>query len=221
MSDQAKQIEAKTKARAEEVKGQLLECSSDLGRRNWKIGLLAAETHENRLFEVLGYESEQAFRISVKIGRSTYFRCRRLAMEIGKPLLQKELVTRARLDRLTLENAEQLLRLDVRRRFSPSWVEKAMTMTEEQFEEEVDRVMLNGDEEEVATISDPLALLKIRCTEGQKEVIESTFRDFARAFDPPIELDNYGMILEALCADWHNAHQEEINARDEAEAVGA
>lgn len=221
MSEAGKQIEAKTKARAEEVKGQLLECSSDLGKRNWKIGLLAAEAHDGRLYEVLGYESEQAFRISVKIGRSTYFRDRRLAMEIGRQLLQKELLTRARLDRLTLENAEQLLRLDIRRRFSVAWVEKAMTMTEEQFEDEVDRVVLNGEEEAAATITDPLALLKIRCTESQKEIIEATFRDFARNHDPVLELDDYAGIVEGMCADWHNAHQEEINLRDEMEEASA
>jgi hypothetical protein len=218
VSDQAKQIEARTKARAEEVKGQLLECSSDLGKRNWKIGLLAAEAHDNRLFEVLGYESEQDFRISVKIGRSTYFRDRRLAMEIGRPLLQKELLTRSRLDRLTLENADQLLRLDARRRFSESWVEKAMTMTEEQFEAEVDRVVLNGDETET-TITDPASLIKIRCTESQKAVILAEFREIAA--EHGIEVDDLGGILEAGMADWHNWHQTEVEEREAAEAVGA
>jgi hypothetical protein len=142
-------------------------------------------------------------------------------MEIGKPLMAKELVTRARLNRLTLENAEQLLRLDVRRRFSESWVEKALTMTESEFEAQVDHVCENDTDPEDTTITDPLSVLKIRCTASQKEIIEATFKDFARNFDPPIELDNYGQICEALCADWHNAHQEEINARDEAEAVSA
>ena len=221
MSEAGEVISQKTKEYAMKVEEQMLAVAGEFKSRYWTLGLGAANIKEKSLWEVLGYESETTYREYLGIGRSTYYRCRRLAMEIGKPLLEKHLVTRARLNRLTLENAEQLLRLDVRRRFSESWVEKALTMTESQFEAQVDHVLENDTEPEDTTDVDPLAVLKIRCTATQKAVIEATFRDFARTNDPPLELDDYAGIAEAMCADWHNAHQEEINARDEAEAVAS
>lgn len=219
MSEAGEVISQKTKDYAMRIEEQMLSVAGEFKSRYWTVGLGAVEIKEKNLWEVRGYESESAYREYLGIGRSTYYRCRRLAMEIGKPLIDKGMLTRARLNRLTLENAEQLLRLDVRRRFSESWVEKSLTMTESQFEAQVDHVLENDTEPEDATITDPLALLKIRCTESQKEVIEATFRDFARNHDPVLELDDYAGIVEGMCADWHNAHQEEINARDEAEAV--
>lgn len=204
MSEVGKHIEAKTKAHAEEVRDQLLELAGEFGGRYWKCGLLAAEVHQSKIWEILGLVSESAFRESIKIGRSTYFRCRRLATEIAQPLLKKELVTRARLNRLTLENAEQLLRLDERRRFAAAWVEKAITMKEAEFEIEVDHCMLNDDDVDLGK-PEAQAVLKIHMTAGQKNVIEATFRDFARAQDPPLEIDDYSHILEFLCAEWNNS----------------
>lgn len=221
MSEAGEVISQKTKDFAMRIEQQMLDVASDFKSRYWTLGLGAFEIKDKNLWEIRAYESENAYREYLGIGRSTYYRWRRLATEIGKPLIDKGLVTRARLNRLTGENAEQLLRLDVRRRFSESWVEKALTMKESEFEAQVDHVLENNTEPEDATITDPLSVLKIRCTASQKEIIEATFRDFARNFDPPIELDNYGQIAEAMCADWHNAHQDEINARDEAEAVEA
>jgi len=215
MSEVGKQIEAKTKAHAEGVRDQLVELGGDFGGRYWKCGLLASEVHESKIWEILGFDSESAFRESVKIGRSTYFRCRRLAMEIGQPLMKKELVTRARLNRLTLENAEQLLRLDERRRFSASWVEKALTMKESQFEAEVDHVVLNDTEPETAT-SESMGFIKIPVTNSQKQAIMMTMQ--AVAVEHGLEADDLGGIQEALAADWHNWHQTEVEQR---EAVGA
>lgn len=224
MSEAAEVISQKTKDYAMKIEEQMLSVAGEFKSRYWTLGLGAAEIKEKNLWEVLGYESESAYREYLGIGRSTYYRCRRLAMEIGKPLIDKGLVTRARLNRLTLENAEQLLRLDARRRFSESWIEKAITMTESEFERLVDQVLLNGEEPEEATTKDPLSVMKIRMLASQRAVIEATFEEFrghARDEGVMLEADDLAGILEGLCSDWHNAHQEEINARDETELESA
>jgi hypothetical protein len=216
-SEVGKEVELKTKARADEIRDQLAELGRDFGGRYWSLGLLAAEVAKTRIWEILNFESETDFRISVKIGRSTYYRCRRLATEIALPLLEKEVLTRARLNRLTLENAEQLLRLDTRRRFSESWVERALTMTEAEFQEQVDHVIENGEDPETDLgQKEKLARLVIHCTASQKEVIENTFAEFAHAQDPPLEKDDYGKILEFICAEIHNTLQTELERLQDA-----
>lgn len=207
MTEVAEQISQRTKDHAMRIEEQMLAVAGEFKSRYWTLGLGAAEISEKRLWEVRGFSSEQAYRNFLDIGRSTYFRCRRLATEIAKPLLKKELVTRARLNRLTLENAEQLLRLDERRRFSASWVEKAITMKETEFEIEVDNVLLNGDDEETTT-KDPLSVMKIRMLQSQRDVIEATFEEFRTHMldqDVRLEADDLAGILEGLCADWHNS----------------
>jgi hypothetical protein len=178
MSEQGEVISQKTKDYAMRIEEQMLAVAGEFKSRYWTLGLGAAEIKEKKLYEIRGYERKKAYREYLGIGRWTYFRCRRLAMEIGQPLMKKELVMRARLNRLTLENAEQLLRLDVRRRFSESWVEKAITMKESEFEAQVDAVLLNGEEPEGATVTDPLSIMKIHMLASQRAVIESTFADF-------------------------------------------
>jgi hypothetical protein len=215
VSEAGEVISQKTKDYAMKVEEQMLAVAGEFKSRYWTLGLGAADIKEKKLYEVLGHDSEQAYREYLGIGRSTYFRCRRLAQEIAQPLLKKELVTRARLNRLTLENAEQLLRLDIRRRFSESWVEKSLTMTESQFEAQVDHVLENDTEPEDVVDVDALAVLKIRMTASQKQVILATFEEFARAQDPPLEVDDHSHILEFMCAEVHNTLQ------TEAEEVGA
>jgi len=215
MSQVAEEISQKTKDYAMRIEEQMLSVAGEFKSRYWTLGLGAAEIKQKSLWEIRGYDSEQAYREYLGIGRSTYFRCRRLAMEIGQPLMKKELVTRARLNRLTLENAEQLLRLDERRRFSVSWVEKSLTMTESQFETEVDHVVLNDTEPEEAT-TESQSFIKIPVTASQKNVIMAEFREVAA--EHGLEVDDLGGICEAMTADWHNWHQTEVEQR---EAVGA
>jgi hypothetical protein len=215
MSEVGEQTKAKTKAWAEGVRDQLTELGEDFGGRYWKCGLLAVEAHEGHAWEILGLESEQDFREAVRIGRSTYFRCRRLAGEIALPLMKKDLITRKRLDRLTLENAEELIRLPEKQRFSPKWVEKALTMPNGKFEEHVSHWILNNTEpEEELGKKENQVFLKIQMFQSQKDVILSTFAEFASA--EGIEKDDLAGALEGICADWHNTHQSEFEQQEEA-----
>jgi hypothetical protein len=195
-------VSQKTKAYAENIKKQLMEFAGDFGPRCWRLGFLAIEVKEKNVWSILGYETETAFRVSLKIGRSTWFRTRRLTEEIAVPLIRKEMLTRKSLDRLTLENAELLLKLDDRSKFSQSWVTKALTMNEQDFEAQVDHVLENTDEpEEGLGAPDSNSVWRIRCKSSQKKFIQESMKEFAERQDPPLALDDEGGILEALVAD--------------------
>ena len=200
-------VSQKTKAYAENIKKQLMEFAGDFGPRCWRLGFLAIEVKEKNIWSILGYETEAAFRISIKIGRSTWFRTRRLTEEIAVPLIRKELLTRKSLDRLTLENAELLLKLDDRRKFAQSWVTKALTMNEEEFSDQVDHVLENNDEpEEGLGKSDSNSVWRIHCKTSQKKFCQETLKEFAVRWneehaDSQLALDDEAGILEGCLAD--------------------
>jgi hypothetical protein len=67
----AEEVSVKTKAYAENIKKQLMEFAGDFGPRCWRLGYLAIEVKEKQVWAILGYDTETAFRVSLKIGRST------------------------------------------------------------------------------------------------------------------------------------------------------
>lgn len=219
MSEAGEVISQKTKDYAMKIEAEILDAWGEIsGRRQWTVGLGALDIKQKELWRVRGFESDTAYREFLNVKRSSWMNWRRLADLIGKPLMEKKGWSRKRLDRLTMANAEQLTRLDERRRFNDAWLEKALTMTEAKFEMEVDHVVLNDTEPETVT-SESMGFIKIPVTGSQKSVIMAEFREIAA--EHGIEVDDLGGILEAGMADWHNWHQTEVEEREAAEAVGA
>src|SRR5208282_2940315 len=97
----AEDVSNKTRAYAENIRKQLQELGGDFALKGWRIGLLVVEVQDKNVWEILGYETETAFRNFVRIGRSTWFRTARLTREIALPLMKKEMLTRKSLERLT------------------------------------------------------------------------------------------------------------------------
>jgi hypothetical protein len=205
----SEEISNKTRAYAENIRKQLQELGGDFGLKGWRIGLLVVEVQDKNVWEILGYETETAFRNFVRIGRSTWFRTSRLTREIALPLMKKEMLTRKSLERLTLENAELLLKLDDRRKFAQSWVTKALTMNEQDFAAQVDHVLENNEEpEEGLGKPESNSTLKIEMKASQKRFILESMKEFAVKWnedsehsDSQLKLDDDAGILENLIAD--------------------
>jgi hypothetical protein len=197
----AEAIEKKTRDHALAVEKELAEVFN-LGPRLWKGGfLIVREIQDKKLWQVRSFESENKYREFLRIGRSTWYRTARLTREVALPLLEKDLLTRARLDRLTLENAELLLDLDERRRFNPTWVEKALTMSEADFEAQVQHVIANNEEpEEGLGAPESQVILKWKMATSQREMILETIKEFATRQEEP--LDNEPQRLVEMLADY-------------------
>jgi hypothetical protein len=201
----AEQIQTQTKAYAKEVEKKLKAINDDFGPKYWEMAELIAEVHEKNLWQILGYENVKAYVETLSIAKSGWYAKRRHWQEFAKIALDKDVITRARLKRMPAQNVNHLLRLDERRRFDQRWIEKALTMKESEFEEQVDHVLENQTEpEEGLGKSESRATLKIDCSVGQKTFILESFMEFAKKNE--IATDDYAKILEDLCAEWRSGN---------------
>lgn len=212
-TENAEKVQERTKKYALEVEGELKKLHTEEGPRAWRQAELIWEAVDKTLWQILGHESKRDFFESLLIGRSTYHsRCRYWG-DWARIALERELITRARLYRMTMQNVKQLLRLDERRRFDPRWIEKALGMKESDLEAAVDVVLAKADDvEEDANEPESRAVLKINCAVSQKEFILESFAEFAKRQDPPLELDEEAKILELICADMRAALDVAMNA---------
>ena len=200
MSEESKATEKKTKEYALSVEAKLKELAEDLGPKYWKMAALISEVHAKALWRILGHKTVQAYRESLFISKGAWFERRRLWDEWAAIAIEKELITRSRLDRMKSQNVKQLLRLDEKRRFNAKWIEKALTLTEGALEAQVDHVLENNEEPETS-LNQPeaRAVLKISMSTSQKSFIEETMDRFADAEE--LDRDNRGKILELWAAD--------------------
>jgi hypothetical protein len=204
MTEVAEAVEKKTKQYALDLEKQLKELTGDLSRRYWKMAELISNVHTKNTWSILGHESVNAYREAVfLVSKGTWYERRRLWDEFAIFCLEKDLLTRARLDRLTSQNAKQLLRLPEKKRFTQKWIELALSCTESELEAKVDHVLENDTEPEDAPTADPFALLKIRCVASQKQFILEGMEEFGKQQEPPLNAtDDAGRIIELMMADW-------------------
>lgn len=198
-TENQEQVQQRTKKYASEVERELKALRSEGGPKAWREAELIYAADDQKLWAILGYETMRGFYESLYIGRSTWY-SRLRYFGWAKIALDREAITRARLNRMPMQNVKQLLRLDDRRRFDQRWIEKALTMTESDFEAAVDAV-LEGAEEDDSNQPESRTLLKVPCTVSQKTFYLEAFSIFAKRQDPPLELDDEAHILELCLAD--------------------
>lgn len=215
----SEEMQKKTKARAEAVRNELQTLNDDDLPRSWRQAELIAEVHQKHLWQILGFESERGFYEKVGVGRSTWHSRLRLWNMWAAIALDKDKITKARLKRLRMQNVKQLLRLDTKRQFDDRWIEKAINMSESDFEAAVDQVLenVNADENEL-TQPEARTTFKIRCTVSQKQFYADSFMEFAKAQNPPLKLDDEAGILQMILASWLAGPR---TAEEQEEAVGA
>jgi hypothetical protein len=195
----AQEISKKTKDHAKRIQQELKELTNDLGPRYWKTSERITEVHEAHLWQVLGYENETHFREELFISKGSWHEKIRLWREFAKPAMDKEALTRARLDRMPSQNAKQLLRIPDGRKFQAKWIEWALTLKEGQLEAKVDHILENNGDESTLGQAEARALLKISCTTSQKAFILDTMARFADVHD--IDKDDHGKIVEDMAAE--------------------
>lgn len=201
----AEKVQSQTKAYAKEVESKIKAINDEFGPKYWDMAELIAEVHEKNLWAILGYDNVKAYVETLSIAKSGWYAKRRHWQEFAKIALEKDKITRARLKRMPAQNVNHLLRLDEKRRFDQRWIEKALTMKESEFEEQVDHVLQNETEpEEGLGQAESRATLKIDCSVGQKSFIIESFVEFAKKNE--IESDDYAKICESLCAEWRAAN---------------
>ena len=206
------QVKQRTKKYASEVEKELKDLRAEEGPKAWRQAELIYEVKDKALWQILGHESAKSFFESLFIGRSTWYSRLKYFGDWAKIALDRESITRARLNRMPMQNVKHLLRLDERRRFDQRWIEKALGMKESDFEAAVDAVMLNGEDEDDANQPESRSLLKINCTVSQKEFIVESMMEFAKRQDPPLDLDDEAHILELAMADMRAGRDEPMNA---------
>jgi hypothetical protein len=200
VSEENKAIDKKTKEHALEVENKLKELAEDLGPKYWKMACLISEVHGKALWRILGHKTAQAYRESLMISKGAWFERRRLWDAWAGIAIERELITRAKLDRMRSQNVKQLLRLDEKRRFNPKWIEKALTLTEGALEAQVDHVLENNEEPETS-LNQPesRAVLKVSMSTSQKAKVLEIMDRFADA--ESIDKDDQGKILELWAAE--------------------
>lgn len=202
-TDNSEKVQKQTKARAVEVRDELRNLTNDDLPRGWRQAELISEVHQKHLWQILGHESELQFYEAIGIGRSTWHSRRRYWDEWASIALDKDKITPARLRRLRMQNVKQLLRLDIKRRFDDRWIEKAINMSESNFEAAVDQVVedVNADENKLDQ-PEGRTTFKVRCTVSQKQFYQETLQTFAKAQNPPLALDDEANIFQMMCAAW-------------------
>lgn len=211
------QVQQKTKAHALEVEKKLKTLVANIVPAYWQTAELISQIHAEHTWEILGYGSVNDYREAIApLSKGNWYQRRKLWDEWAKPAMDREAITRARLNRMNSQNAQQLLRLPEKFRFAQKWIEYALNLKESQLEAKVDHVLENDDDDET-TLGQPeaIAILKVRCTTSQKEFIKDVMEQFAKKQDPQMELDDEGHILERLAAHWLAGPQTPEEAEEE------
>jgi hypothetical protein len=187
--EDAKSTSQKMKARAVELHKGILARRDQNRRGPLEDGWDAAEMKRGNLWVYLGYDDETAYRQAVNIGRSTWFRYRRLAEGLCK-LAKEEFL------KLIAENADHLIKLPENRRYDKNLLKKAQTLTEEEFEKLVIKFTAKADRVEEGEV---IVSFKLRMPESRREFILETFKEFAEKMD--VDPEDHSRILELLCAE--------------------
>lgn len=211
-TENEEQVKQRTKKYATEVEKELKDLRSEEGPKAWRQAELIYEVKDKSLWQILGHDSAKGFYESLFIGRSTWY-SRLKYFGWAKAAMDRDAITRARLNRMPMQNVKHLLRLDERRRFDQRWIEKALGMKESDFEAAVDAILANAsDDDDDANQPESRSVLKINCSISQKEFILESMAEFAKHQDPPLDLDDEAKIQELAWADIRAGRDEAMKA---------
>lgn len=209
-TENTEQVQQRTKKYADEIKSELKNLKSEEGPKSWRQAELIYEVNDKKLWQILGHETMRGFYEELFISRSTWY-SRLKVFEWANIAIDREAITRARLNRMPMQNVKQLQRLDDRRQYDQRWIEKAISMKESDFEAAVEAILAGGEDDD-ANQPESRSMLKINCSASQKTFILESMTEFAKRQDPPLELDDEAKILELAMAEMRSALDEAMNA---------
>jgi len=185
----SKNTSAQMKARAKELDQSIRSRRDQVRRGPLEDGWDAAEMKRGNLWVYLGFDDETEYRKSLNIGRSTWFRYRRLAEGLCK-------LPKAEFLKLIAENADHLVKLPEDRRYDKDLIKKAQTLTEEEFEKVVIKFKAKADkvDEGEVTVS-----FKLRMPESRREFILETLAEFKK--EHKLDANDDSRALELVCAE--------------------
>ena len=206
MNQQTAIVSKKLLDRATQVQKLITHLWASFKRKPMALGIAIAKAKAQNIWSVLGFESENAWRESLDIGRSTWFRSGRVA-----ELCMKGHVPEKELLKMTVDNAEILLDLPGKQLKQPKWWKLAQEKKAHELAELVAQALPAGkDGEAAAPVVESRVKWTVHMYEGQKKVIAEAMREFAR--ENSIPLDDEGRILELICAQVHGDRQSLVRA---------
>jgi hypothetical protein len=165
-------ISAEKVAMAQKSDFIIRESDVALNKRSMQIGWHGAFLKNNNLFKYVGYENEDSYKKSLKVGKSTWHRMIRLAN--GFPNLDEDTFLK-----MTADNADLLIEyISEEDRDSNYWIDLASTRTYEELEQVIIKQLGLKDHLENKEVFVPF---KMGMLEGQKDVIEQGIKEFQAA----------------------------------------
>jgi hypothetical protein len=162
-------ISAEKVAMAQKSDFIIRESDVALNKRSMQIGWHGAFLKSNNLFKYVGYEDEDAYKDSLKVGKSTWHRVIRLAN--GFPNLDEDSFLK-----MTADNADLLIEfIPEEERDSDYWINLASTETAKELKNIIIKKLGLQDNLPDKEVFVPF---KMGMLEGQKEIIEQGIKDF-------------------------------------------
>ena len=190
-----------------------------LNRRRWfEIGRIAYDVTSKALWKYIKgkkYDSEKDYRADIDIGKSTWYRFRRLYQELSPKIATPDLKL------ISAENADHLLRLVAEGfELDDKTIKKAKELKEFQFEEYVNRLIgkVQAENEGEENADERVQLvLKVGMSRAQRDFILETLDEFKAANG--LEPDQDARALELIFADARDRKKSEFT--DMAAAVNS
>lgn len=201
----SEQVTAKTKEYAKKVVAKLKDLTNKFIPDYWEISETISEIHEKNIWQILGYETRDAFIEEFPLSKGSWYERKKLWETWCGPAIEGDHITRGRLNRMRSQNVKQLLRLNDKRMFHQKWIEWALNLTEKELEAKVDHACENATEPEEMT-TESAALFKLRCSQSQKMMFLETLHEFSRRQEIP--LDDEAHALEFILADYKSGWPE-------------
>jgi len=179
--------------RAKELDRELCKLGKMLRTSAMQIGWVARELREKRLFVVLGYPSEDAYREHIGVARSSWYRGMQVA-EGFKRLEKSVFLT------MGYEKAYSSLDLPEQERIQPHWVKRAAdpNVSDADLVVEIQALLQTGEVKTDATVREERAWLRIRMYAAAKERVEELLDDFCHEHGLG---EDRGQALELMLAD--------------------
>lgn len=206
MSEQTALVSKKLLEKATQTQKLIVTLWTSFKRKPMALGIVIAKARKQNLWSVLNYESENAWREHLDIGRSTWFRSGGIAeklMAAGVP--EKELL------KMTIDNAEILLNLPGRQLKNPKWWRLAQEKKACELAELVEKALPAGAEEKAdAATVERRVKLELHLYDTQRTAILEAVKEFNREHGIP--LDDVGRGLELMVAEVRGNRQSVVRA---------
>ena len=208
MNQQTAIVSKKLLDRANQAQKLIVTLWSSFKRKPMALGIAIAKARAQNIWSVLGFESENAWREHLDIGRSTWFRSGRIAelcMKGGIP--ERELL------KISVDNAEILLDLPARQLKVSKWWKLAQEKKASELAALVEKALPEGKDGKPEK-ADPTVERRVKLDLFLYETQRTVILDGVKAFNKEnnIPLDDIGRGLELIISEVRGNRQSLVRA---------